>query len=71
MNKRQTARAMEVFSELNQIAPDMVTFREAADLCNKYGVTNTKFHRCAKPDKNIRPTNLAQVAVVIASKETI
>jgi hypothetical protein len=68
MNKGQTARAMQILAELNEIAPDLITFREAADICNRYGVTNTKFHRCAKRDKNCRPTNLAQVAVVIAQK---
>ena len=69
MNKKQTATAVRILTELRTIAPDTVTAREATMLCAKYGVTNDKFQRVAKAEQNFRPFNLAQIAVEIAKKQ--
>jgi hypothetical protein len=70
LTKKQKDRALELMRTLSAAGvPDMVTAREAADLCNEHGVTNTKFHRCPKDLKHWRPVNLATLAVTIAKKE--
>jgi hypothetical protein len=69
MTKKQTFRAMQILTELNNIAHDMVTAREASHLCENYGVTNDKFRRVKKERQNFDGFNLAQVAVEIAKKE--
>lgn len=68
MNKKQTARALAILTELHKTVPvTFVTNGEAAMICNTYGVTDTKFHRAASG--NLKPVNLAQIAATIATKE--
>lgn len=68
LNKSQTIKALRILSELHEIAPDLVTAREAGDLCDKYNAQNNKFRRVAKARQNFQPFNLAQVAVEIVKK---
>ena len=70
LNKKQTNRALVIWRELMTIAPDMVTAREASDLCSRYNITNDKFRRVASARQNFQGFNLITVAVEIAKKES-
>lgn len=68
MNKKQTARALQILAELLKAVPvAFVTNGEAAMLCDTYGVHETRFHRASST--NLKPINLAQIAATIAQKE--
>lgn len=68
MNKKQTARALVILRELYDSVPvSFVTNGEAAVICNRYGVTDTRFHRASSA--NLKSINLAQIAATIAQKE--
>ena len=68
MNKTQTRRAIQILSELHATdTPSFVDQGDAALLCERYGVTNTRFHRASST--NNKMVNLAQIAGTIAQKE--
>lgn len=69
LTKKQTNRALVIWRELMTIAPDMVTAREASDLCSRYNITNDKFRRVSSARQNFQGFNLITVAVEIAKKE--
>lgn len=69
MTKKQINTALKIIKELHAAGvPDLVTAREAADICDKYKVNNTKFHRCPIDRKHSRPVNLADLAATIVKK---
>lgn len=69
LNKTQTARALALLTELSQTAPEVVTAREAVELCARYGVEARRWSRVPAARYNFEPVALAAVAVEIASKE--
>lgn len=69
MTKTEKANAIRILTELHNTVPvTFVTNGEAAMICNKYGITDTRFHRASS--NNLKPINLAQVAATIARKQT-
>lgn len=69
MTKTQKANAIRILTELHNTVPvTFITNREAAMLCDNYGISNTRFHRASR--NNLEAINLAQVAATIARKQT-
>jgi len=67
MTKTQKVNAIRILTELHNTVPvTFITNREAAMLCDNYGISNTRFHRASR--NNLEAINLAQVAATIARK---
>ena len=68
MTKKQTFRAMQILNELhNANLPAFVDNGDASVICNRYGVTASRFHRASNTNNKL--VNLAQIATEIAKKE--
>lgn len=68
--KKQKNRALELMRTLSADGvPDFITPAEAARLCDRHGVTKTRFHRWPEDLKHWSPVNLATLSMTIAQKE--
>jgi len=68
LTRRRKQRAVELLFRLREeMVPDLVTAREAASLCDDYGMLASKYQKM-RPEKSIR---LIDVAVYIARHTTV